>query len=146
MFLVESLLKNGLSACSISSMASSALDQDFLALAGKKSMREARQRLEFVMSFGVKAGECTGRLLLEEDSSVDDKSTVEPPTLCWLKSGLVAAHRSRSEQSAGSGVLQGGGSPCCDSSSSAGVELLGNVFGASIGFICSAKSGCNGDM
>ena len=35
MFLVESLLKGGLSACSISSMASSALDQDFLAVAGK---------------------------------------------------------------------------------------------------------------
>ena len=42
------------------------------------------------MSFGVKAGECAGRLLLEEDSSVEDKSTVEPPALCWLISGLVA--------------------------------------------------------
>ena len=52
-------------------------------------MRGARQRLEFVMSFGVKTGECTGRLLLEEDNSVEDKSTVEHPTLCWL-SGLVA--------------------------------------------------------
>ena len=87
---VESLLKDWLFACSISSMASSALDQDFLALAGKKSMRGARQRLEFVMSFGIKGEECTGRLLLEEDSSVEDKSTVEPPTLCWLISGLVA--------------------------------------------------------
>ena len=26
-----------------------------------------------------KTGECTGRLLLEEDNSVEDKSIVEPP-------------------------------------------------------------------
>ena len=65
-------------------MASSAFDQDFLALAGKKSMRGARQRLEFFMSFGVKAGESTGRLLLEEDNSVEDKSSDWINSACRL--------------------------------------------------------------
>ena len=51
---------------------------------------KAEIRVCHVINFGIKAGECTGRLLLEEDSSVEDKSTVEPPTLCWLISGPVA--------------------------------------------------------
>ena len=132
MFLVESLVNDGLSACSISSIASSALVQDFLALAGKKSMRGARQDKSWscIMSFGVKTGECTGRLLLEEDNSVEDKSTVEPPTLCWL-SGLVAEKWSKSKQSVGSSVLQGGESPCCDSLSSAG-GVTGRLTGRRI--------------
>ena len=61
-------------------------------------------------------GECIKGTLSAEDISEEDKSTNDPPALCW-SSGPVAENRSKSERSAGSGVLQA--IPCCDSSASA---------------------------
>ena len=61
-------------------------------------------------------GEYNKGTISAEDISDEDKSTNDPPTLCW-SSGPVAENRSKSERSAGSGVLQA--IPCCDSSASA---------------------------